>query len=276
MSAVGTTVAYASTTDPVGTNADHSGEIFLHDLDTDEVTQVRARKQRRHRGPRPTSRRTVGPSCSRPRTSCSAAPTCAVGAPVRRRGGHRRHWSRSGAHRGRRRRPGHSGGRCDQRAGWRRPDLLGAGGDDSLWAAAMRTPSGRSGHPQGLGRRPGRYRLIGEAGNDTLRGGTENDMLEGGDGLDRRTATRATTRCGGRRGRHPRRWSRDGQRFGGGGNDRVNGQAGNDILRGEDGADVVDGGPGADRLLGGPARDTCHGRTGRDTQISCEVRTGIP
>src|SRR6185295_19423941 len=72
--------------------------------------------------------------------------------------------------------------------------------------------------------------FYGEAGNDTLIGGNQNDLLYGGDGNDTITDT--------------------------GGTDSIDGGAGNDTLNGSYGDDTIQGGTGADTMDGGYDNDT--------------------
>ena len=81
--------------------------------------------------------------------------------------------------------------------------------------------------------------LIGDQGNDTLRGGTGADLLVGQGGRD--------------------------DLRGGAGDDVLLGGAGNDKLRGDDGADTLDGGCGVDSLRGGAGDDVLKGGSGNDS-----------
>jgi len=83
--------------------------------------------------------------------------------------------------------------------------------------------------------------LNGTAGNDTLTGGSANDVVNGLAGNDRLN--------------------------GGIGNDTLLGLGGNDILNGGDGADSLDGGLGIDTLQGGFGNDTLLGGDGGDVLI---------
>ena len=108
----------------------------------------------------------------------------------------------------------------------------------------------------------------GEAGDDTMHGGTGPNVLDGGDGND--------TVHGG---------SSDDVISGGPGNDRLTGDFGHDTISGgpgndslmgdfaagvrqpEDGNDVLDGGDGDDSLQGMGGSDTLRGGPGNDTAI---------
>jgi Ca2+-binding RTX toxin-like protein len=83
--------------------------------------------------------------------------------------------------------------------------------------------------------------LNGEGGNDILFGGRGNDTLNGGEGDD--------VLVGGR------------------GNDILNGGLGEDFLIGGSGNDTLDGGEGDDFLLGGLGHDFLNGGEGRDVMF---------
>ncbi|WP_107495804.1 serine hydrolase [Thalassobius sp. I31.1] len=89
--------------------------------------------------------------------------------------------------------------------------------------------------------------LIGQDGNDVLRGGHGGDRIDGGDGNDVLI---------GRRG--------DDQIDGGAGNDVLRGGRGDDQLSGGDGNDVIRGGRGDDDLKGGAGNDILNGGRGDD------------
>jgi Ca2+-binding RTX toxin-like protein len=82
------------------------------------------------------------------------------------------------------------------------------------------------------------FEVYGGAGNDTITGGTGDDILDGGLGNDKI--------------------------YGGGGNDILRGGGGNDYLDGGAGDDLLLGGDGADQLLGGAGRDVLLGGAGVD------------
>jgi Ca2+-binding RTX toxin-like protein len=90
-------------------------------------------------------------------------------------------------------------------------------------------------------------RLNGEDGNDTIDGGSGNDSLDGGLGND--------SLSGG-----------DGEDtvYAGWGDDTVYGGAGNDYLFADEGNDEVYGGAGNDTILTGPGDDTIYGGDGDD------------
>jgi Ca2+-binding RTX toxin-like protein len=85
----------------------------------------------------------------------------------------------------------------------------------------------------------GRDELDGLAGNDTLRGGAARDILTGGDGNDSLDGGASNDIL-----------------FGNGGNDMLMGDRGRDTLDGGDGDDFLDGGFSLDRITGGPGADS--------------------
>ena len=91
--------------------------------------------------------------------------------------------------------------------------------------------------------------LIGGAGDDTLDGGDQKDVLEGGAGDD--------LLKGGRQ------------------NDTLDGGAGDDILAGGQGKDTLVGGEGDDILSGGRGDDTLTGGAGADTFAQSFGETGV-
>jgi Ca2+-binding RTX toxin-like protein len=100
-----------------------------------------------------------------------------------------------------------------------------------------------------------RLRLIGDAGNDVLKGSFNDDTLEGNAGAD--------TLLGG---------AGNDVISGGTENDAVNGQAGNDTVTGGDGNDTLAGGDGNDLLQGNLGQDSLNGQTGNDTLEGAEGR----
>jgi Ca2+-binding RTX toxin-like protein len=99
---------------------------------------------------------------------------------------------------------------------------------------------------------PGNDRIWGQLGIDTLKGGTDNDDIFGGD-----------------RGDHL---------YGGPGRDFLDGNSGDDNLHGDHDSDDLFGGSGSDDLFGGDdndyldgqsGNDSCHGGSGADTLTSC-------
>ena len=100
--------------------------------------------------------------------------------------------------------------------------MRGGSGDDEMTATVDAV-----GGPKAAGR----YRLIGNAGSDKLRGGFLADVLLGGRGHDELSA--------------------------GEGSDVLRGNQGRDTLRGDSGRDVLLGNRGRDRADGGSGRDLC-------------------
>lgn len=78
----------------------------------------------------------------------------------------------------------------------------------------------------------------GNAGKDTLIGGSGEDFLKGNGAKDLLR--------------------------GGGGDDTLVGNGGNDVVKGEDGEDILHGGAGKDKMLGGNDEDKLYGGTGKD------------
>lgn len=94
--------------------------------------------------------------------------------------------------------------------------------------------------------------LYGGDGNDVLRGGNQNDVLDGGAGNDTLSGEYG-----------------DDQLYGGNNEDYLYGGAGNDTLLGNGGTDVLFGEAGNDYLDGGHdnANDFLHGGTGADSFV---------
>jgi Ca2+-binding RTX toxin-like protein len=92
--------------------------------------------------------------------------------------------------------------------------------------------------------------LNGGAGNDTITGGGDSDIINGGDGDDLLSG------------------NADGDLIDGGdGNDVINGDDGSDTLLGNIGNDTVNGGDGNDSVNGMLGRDTIIGGDGNDTLL---------
>ena len=129
-------------------------------------------------------------------------------------------------------------------------DSLGTAGNNTLTGdAGDNTLYGGTGNDTLTGN-AGEDVLYGGSGNDTIDGGDDNDSLFGGAGDD--------TIDGG-----------DGADFifGGTGDDALTGGAGNDALHGGLGDDVLAGGLGDDVLDGGEGNDTATGGDGNDIFI---------
>lgn len=93
--------------------------------------------------------------------------------------------------------------------------------------------------------------ILGNSGNNFIKGKKGNDCILGGGGND----------------------NLDGDQ----GNDVLLGGAGNDSLYGDRGNDTLYGGPGNDHLSGGADTDSCDGGAGVDTSDgTCESQQSIP
>ena len=103
--------------------------------------------------------------------------------------------------------------------------------------------------------------LEGGGGDDYLNGGSDHDWLDGGDGDDLLSGEGGNDRLDGGDGHDwlygdRRRWDGgDDRLYGGGGNDMLDGGRGDDMLYADRGNDRLDGGLGDDRLYGGPGDD---------------------
>lgn len=100
--------------------------------------------------------------------------------------------------------------------------------------------------------------IIGGDGNDILSGGGGKNVLIGGDGDDSLTGGAAHNVLYGGAGN-------DTIAAGGDAGDVLAGGSGNDSLTGGGGNDLLAGGPGDDSLVGGAGDDTCVGGTGTDS-----------
>ncbi|QUJ77369.1 hypothetical protein KDD17_05060 [Sulfitobacter albidus] len=108
----------------------------------------------------------------------------------------------------------------------------------------------------------------GGTGNDTMTGGNDADQLFGNDGDDRINGGGGNDKIGGGTGNDLIWGGARNDRIGAGaGDDTIDGGTGNDQIWGAGGADLIDGGRGNDRLEGGSGADTfVFGlRSGRDT-----------
>ena len=92
-----------------------------------------------------------------------------------------------------------------------------------------------------------KFRIDGDSGDNTLRGGDGSDTIYGHGGDD--------TLYGG---------AGEDFLYGGGGDDTIYGGAGDDWVRGGDGNDTLHGGAGDDRIAGGAGDDTLYGGEGDD------------
>ncbi|MFZ2725739.1 MAG: calcium-binding protein [Methylococcaceae bacterium] len=93
--------------------------------------------------------------------------------------------------------------------------------------------------------------LYGYAGNDTLNGGNNSDILDGGEGDDSLTDTDGFNKL-----------------IGGLGNDSLTAGAGDDTLDGGEGSDTLIGGTGHDSLTGGDGANSLDGGDGNDSLSS--------
>ena len=98
--------------------------------------------------------------------------------------------------------------------------------------------------------------LLGGAGDDSISGGSGNDSLEGNAGLDVLRGGSGNDRLKG--------GDDNDSLFGDAGDDLLNGGEGNDTLNGGSGRDGLDGFAGDDSLIGGDDADTLWGGTGND------------
>jgi hypothetical protein len=101
-----------------------------------------------------------------------------------------------------------------------------------------------------------RVRAYGQAGADTLLGGSTHDVLNGGPDADILYGYVGADRIIAGAG--------DDTAYGGVGNDNINGGDGNDNIHAEDGNDTVLGGVGDDYIDTGAGDDTAYGFDGRD------------
>ena len=114
--------------------------------------------------------------------------------------------------------------------------LTGGLGDDRLLTIekAMLTGGDGDNEIDASGFTKGAVTLLGGAGNDTLTGGTKNDLILGQDGDDSLTGGAGNDTV-----------------LGGFGNDELFGGLGNDVLIGGFDDDTIDGGDGRDTVVGG-------------------------
>jgi len=112
-----------------------------------------------------------------------------------------------------------------------------------------------------------RVRAYGQAGADTLIGGSTHDVLNGGPDADILYGYAGADRiiAGGG----------DDTAYGGVGNDNINGGDGNDNIHAEDGNDTVLGGLGDDYMDTGAGDDTAYGFDGRDAFFGGLGRDGL-
>ena len=118
--------------------------------------------------------------------------------------------------------------------------------------------------------------LRGQAGDDVLDGGTGNDRLEGGDGNDVLVGGADPDKLyGGIGGDVLHGNEGDDLLNGGEGNDTAYGGDGADDLYGQDGNDTLNGGEGADKLFGQDGNDTLIGGSGNDQLYGGDGNDGM-
>ena len=102
--------------------------------------------------------------------------------------------------------------------------------------------------------------LIGGSGNDVLNGGVDDDSIDGNGGDDRLIGGRGEDALHGGDGDDRLLGGNDNDTLtGGDGNDSLWGHAGHDNLSGDDGDDVMYGGKNEDAMFGGNGNDTFRG-----------------
>jgi Ca2+-binding RTX toxin-like protein len=99
--------------------------------------------------------------------------------------------------------------------------------------------------------------VFGGNGNDVIRGGKQEDRLNGGNGADQIFGQRNADIVNGNAGNDTLN--------GGGGNDTLSGGDGNDFAKGGTRDDMINGGTGSDRIIGNSGKDTLNGGNGNDT-----------
>ena len=99
--------------------------------------------------------------------------------------------------------------------------------------------------------------LYGDNGNDTILGGSNIDLIKGGNGNDSILGYNGNDKLYGDAGKDTI--------YGGNGNDYIVGGASDDKLYGEAGNDTIYGNTGNDYILGGNSNDKLYGGDGKDT-----------
>lgn len=111
----------------------------------------------------------------------------------------------------------------------------------------------------------GKDTLYGQSGDDYINGGKGNDSLSGGDGDDTISGSAGNDVITGGAGNNSLSGGDGADRiYGGSGKDTILGGKGNDSLTGNDGNDVISGNDGNDTLKGGAGNDTLTGGAGND------------
>ena len=110
------------------------------------------------------------------------------------------------------------------------------------------------------------YSIDGHGGNDTIKGGDNDDFLHGNVGDDKLDGGPGNDRLlGGSHNDTIKGGIGNDKLFGWTGEDSLIGGEGNDLLKAEDGADTLEGGEGDDILNGGEGNDLLIGGSGADT-----------
>lgn len=134
--------------------------------------------------------------------------------------------------------------------------LAGSGNDTLRGTSGDETMDGGAGADEIDGGN-GNNRLLGRAGNDTITGGDGQDTMFGHSGSDELIGNAGHDSLSGQGGRDLLQ--------GGLGEDTLKGGGGRDTLEGGDGEDLLKGNGGRDSLDGGGSYDTLHGGGGNDT-----------
>lgn len=117
--------------------------------------------------------------------------------------------------------------------------------------------------------------IIGTPGNDTLRGGNDNDVICGLGGNDVLLGSNGNDTLIGGSGNDRLDGSNGNDRLeGGSGHDTLIGSNGNDVLGGGAGNDILQGGNNNDRITGGPGNDQLFGENNNDTLDSVDGVNG--
>ncbi|MDU8912154.1 VWD domain-containing protein [Aestuariicoccus sp. MJ-SS9] len=133
----------------------------------------------------------------------------------------------------------------------------GTSGDDTLVGGTGDDVLSGAGGDDRLEGNDGNDQLSGDGGNDALLGGAGADVLDGGAGNDNIAASDGNDVVDG---------GADNDLIGGGlGNDLIDGGSGNDFIGGGQGNDSADGGEGDDVVNGGAGDDSLTGNDGSDT-----------
>ena len=155
--------------------------------------------------------------------------------------------------------------------GWGNDSLSGGDGDDTLLGelggGTFKGGEGKDFIGAEFGSVPGtaRFNAEGGAGNDTITGSSEADVLNGGDGVDTISGLAGPDKIvGGGDGDFLNGMIGDDDIAGNGGTDEIRGGENNDTLAGDDGDDELNGGMGDDTMYGRGGDDTLTGEWGDD------------